>query len=161
MLKLFLKKKIFFFLFVLNTSLFFGQTFTIGSGTSNPCAGFTAYVTVTDATDLTTCDGTATVMGAGGTSPYAYQWSNGQTGGSIGNLCVGTYDCYVTDANGCTTTGSGYVADASANTLDSVLVFTNVSYPGTAVIDTLTTSWIEDCTIDYSAIASASITKYA
>ncbi len=34
MLKLFLKKKIFFFLFVLNTSFFFGQTFTIGSGTS-------------------------------------------------------------------------------------------------------------------------------
>jgi hypothetical protein len=144
---------------------FFGNnvttTFTIGSGTSNPCAGFTANVTVIDASDLITCDGTATVMAAGGASPYAYQWSNGQTGGTIGNLCVGTYDCYVTDANGCTTSGSGYVADASANTLDSILIFTNISYPGTAVIDTLTTSWVEDCTIDYNAIASASISNYS
>jgi hypothetical protein len=144
---------------------FFGNsvttTFTIGSGTSNPCAGLVAYVTTTDASDMATCDGTANVMGVGGTAPYAYQWSNGQTGGSIGNLCVGTYDCYVTDANGCTSNGSGYVADASVNTLDSVLVFTNVSYPGTSVIDTLSTSWVEDCTIDYGAIASASITNYA
>lgn len=144
---------------------FFGNnvttTFTIGSGTSNPCAGLVAYVTTTDASDMATCDGTATVMGVGGTAPYAYQWSNGQAGGSIGNLCVGTYDCYVTDANGCTSNGSGYVADASVNTLDSVLVFTNVSYPGTSVIDTLSTSWVEDCTIDYGAIASASITNYA
>lgn len=144
---------------------FFGNnvttTFIIGSGSSNPCAGFSASVAATDATDLVTCDGTATVMGTGGTSPYAYQWSNGQTGGNIGNLCVGTYDCYVTDANGCTTTASGYVADASLNTIDSILIFTNVSYPGTTVIDTLTTSWVEDCSIDYGAIASASITNYA
>jgi len=143
---------------------FFGNnvttTFTIGSGTSNPCAGFTAYVTVTDATDLITCDGTATVMGAGGTSPYAYQWSNGQTGGSIGNLCVGTYDCYVTDANGCTTTGSGYVADASANTLDSILVFMNTSYPGVSILDTLSLGMVEDCTIDYSSVDSAGIVGY-
>jgi hypothetical protein len=144
---------------------FFGNnstvTFIISSGTSNPCAGFYANVTVTDASSSGTCDGTAAVMGVGGTSPYAYQWSTGQTGGTIGNLCVGTYDCYVTDANGCTTSGSGYVADASANTLDSILIFTNVSYPGTATIDTLSTAWIEDCTIDYNAIASASITNYA
>lgn len=144
---------------------FFGNnvttTFTIGSGTSNPCAGLVAYVTTTDASDMATCDGTATVMAVGGTAPYAYQWSNGQAGGSIGNLCVGTYDCYVTDANGCTSNGSGNVADASANTLDSILIFTNVSYPGTTTIDTLSISWIEDCTIDYNAIASASITNYA
>jgi hypothetical protein len=144
---------------------FFGNnstvTFIISSGTSNPCAGFSANVSVTDASTLGTCDGTATAVGAGGTSPYAYQWSTGQTGGTIGNLCVGTYNCYVTDANGCTTSGSGYVADASAITLDSILIFTNVSYPGTATIDTLSTAWIEDCTIDYNAIASASITNYA
>jgi hypothetical protein len=144
---------------------FFGNnvttTFTIGSGTSNPCAGLIANVSVTDASSIGTCDGTATVMGVGGTAPYAYQWSNGQTGGSIGNLCVGTYDCYVTDANGCISSGSGYVADASANTIDSILIFTNVSYPGTTTIDTLSTTWIEDCTIDYNSIASASISNYA
>ncbi len=95
---------------------FFGNnltvTFIIGSGGVNPCAGLIASVTTTDATDLVTCDGTATAMGLGGSAPYVYQWSNGQMGGAIGNLCVGTYDCIVTDANGCTSNGSGYVADA-------------------------------------------------
>ncbi|MEN9997557.1 MAG: hypothetical protein RI922_547 [Bacteroidota bacterium] len=143
---------------------FFGNnittTFTIGSGSSNPCSGFTASVTVTDATDLATCDGTASVNASGGSAPYVYQWSNGQIGGSIGNLCVGTYDCYVTDANGCSTSGSGYVADASANMLDSVLIFINTSYPGVSILDTLSLAMVEDCTIDYSIVDSAGIVGY-
>ena len=142
---------------------FFGNnlttTFIIGSGGVNPCAGLIASVTTTDATDLVTCDGTATAMGLGGSAPYVYQWSNGQMGGAIGNLCVGTYDCIVTDANGCTSNGSGYVADASA-ALDSILIFVNNSYPGVGVIDTLSLSTIEDCTIDYGSVGSASITNY-
>lgn len=143
---------------------FFGNTltttFTIGSGGSNPCAGFFANVSTTDATDMATCDGTAAVLGIGGSAPYVYQWSNGQIGGSITNLCVGTYDCYVTDANGCTTTGSGYVADASMNTLDSILIFTNTSYPGVSILDTLSLAMVEDCTIDYSSVDSAGIVGY-
>ena len=143
---------------------FFGNnlttTFIIGSGGGNPCANLIASVTTADATDLVTCDGTATVMGAGGSAPYVYQWSTGQIGGAIGNLCVGTYDCIVTDANGCTSNGSGYVADASAGAMDSILIFVNNSYPGVGVIDTLTLTTIEDCTIDYGSVGSASITNY-
>ncbi|MEO8149104.1 MAG: T9SS type A sorting domain-containing protein [Bacteroidia bacterium] len=40
----------------------------------------------------------------GGTSPYAYLWSNGITNSCIINLSVGTYTVTVTDANGCTKT---------------------------------------------------------
>ena len=149
--------------YILTYTDFFGNnltvTFIIGSGGVNPCAGLIASVTTTDATDLVTCDGTATAMGLGGSAPYVYQWSNGQIGGAIGNLCVGTYDCIVTDANGCTSNGSGYVADASA-ALDSILIFVNNSYPGVGVIDTLSLSTIEDCTIDYGSVGSASITNY-
>ena len=150
--------------YILTYTDFFGNnltvTFIIGSGGVNPCAGLIASVTVTDATDLVTCDGTATAMGLGGSAPYVYQWSNGQVGGAIGNLCVGTYDCIVTDANGCTSNGSGYVADASAGAMDSILIFVNNSYPGVGVIDTLSLSTIEDCTIDYGSVGSASITNY-
>jgi hypothetical protein len=149
--------------YILTYTDFFGNnltvTFIIGSGGVNPCAGLIASVTTTDATDLVTCDGTATAMGLGGSAPYVYQWSNGQMGGAIGNLCVGTYDCIVTDANGCTSNGSGYVADASA-AMDSILIFVNNSYPGVGVIDTLTLTSIEDCTIDYGSVGSASITNY-
>jgi len=39
---------------------------------------------------------------AGGTPPYAYNWSNGDDEANITNLAPGTYTCTVTDALGCT-----------------------------------------------------------
>ena len=40
----------------------------------------------------------------GGTAPFTYQWSNGQTGTSLNDLGPGTYTVIVTDAAGCTRT---------------------------------------------------------
>lgn len=48
-------------------------------------------------------DGSATVSVTGGTAPYAYVWSNGQSGTTISNLSGGTYTVTVTDANSCMT----------------------------------------------------------
>ncbi len=42
----------------------------------------------------------------GGTSPYTYLWSNGETTEDIENLSVGVYDITVTDVLGCIATGS-------------------------------------------------------
>ncbi len=47
------------------------------------------------------CDGTAEVSATGGTAPYSYSWSNGETTSSVDSLCEGTYYVMVTDANGC------------------------------------------------------------
>ncbi|MAP01589.1 MAG: hypothetical protein CMD01_02070, partial [Flavobacteriales bacterium] len=50
------------------------------------------------------CDGAVEVIPIGGTSPYTYQWSvnaNSQNTPIAINLCAGTYDVTVTDANGC------------------------------------------------------------
>lgn len=56
-----------------------------------------------------TCEGTAngvtTATASGGTPPYTYQWSNGDSGETIVNLAAGTYTVTATDANGCTGTG--------------------------------------------------------
>tara|TARA_B100001250_G_scaffold213982_1_gene183535 strand:+ start:9337 stop:15732 length:6396 start_codon:yes stop_codon:yes gene_type:complete len=38
---------------------------------------------------------------SGGTTPYTFLWSNGQTIDSIFNLTVGIYQCTITDSNGC------------------------------------------------------------
>ena len=47
-------------------------------------------------------DGTAVALpSGGGTPPYAYFWSNGQTTQIATGLSVGTYTCTITDANGC------------------------------------------------------------
>jgi gliding motility-associated-like protein len=48
-----------------------------------------------------TCDGVIEVTMQGGTAPYAYAWSTGASGDSIGDLCSGTYGLTVTDSNGC------------------------------------------------------------
>jgi subtilisin-like proprotein convertase family protein len=47
------------------------------------------------------CNGSAVVDVTGGTAPYTYSWSNGGVTATIPNLCVGTYNVTVTDANGC------------------------------------------------------------
>ena len=59
---------------------------------------------VTNASDLSTSDGSASVVVTGGTAPYTYAWNNGETSSSINNLPKGSYQVVVTDVNGCTET---------------------------------------------------------
>jgi uncharacterized repeat protein (TIGR01451 family) len=48
------------------------------------------------------CNGTATLVATGGTSPYIYTIGGSQqTNGTFSNLCAGTYVGMVTDINGC------------------------------------------------------------
>lgn len=52
------------------------------------------------------CNGQISISESGGTAPFQYSIDNGTTNQSSGvfqNLCVGTYNILVTDANGCTT----------------------------------------------------------
>lgn len=46
-------------------------------------------------------NGTATTVVTGGSAPYFYLWSNGQTSANLNNLSAGVYIVTVTDANGC------------------------------------------------------------
>ena len=55
------------------------------------------------------CTGTASVSAVGGTPPYTYLWSTGQTTSGIAGLCEGTYTATVTDANGCSDIISEFV----------------------------------------------------
>ncbi len=94
---------------------------------SNLCAG-TFYVTITDGngctkTDSITitqpapivntltitqsiscfekCDGTVQIATVGGTPPYGYTWSNGNSGNTASNVCSGWLYVTTTDANSC------------------------------------------------------------
>lgn len=51
--------------------------------------------------------GSVDINVSGGTSPYTYLWSNGETTQDISSLATGTYDLTITDANGCVFENTG------------------------------------------------------
>jgi len=71
-------------------------TMTIGQNTI-----LTSTVTSTNDSCNALCDGTAAINIFGGTLPYTYAWSGGQTTAAATGLCAGTNTITVTDAIGC------------------------------------------------------------
>ncbi len=58
--------------------------------------------------------GSATASASGGTGPYLYAWSNGQSGPTASNLAAGVYVVTVSDKNGCTKTKSITITQPAA-----------------------------------------------
>ncbi len=77
----------------------------------------TPTIVVTDVLCAGDANGTASASVIGGNSPYSFLWSNGATTASISNLAPGNYGLTVTDATGCTGTGTSTIAEPSALTL--------------------------------------------
>lgn len=80
-----------------------GQTVTVTATITSP-PGLSLNYDSTPAVDGQS-NGTASVTPGGGTPPYTYLWSTGETFQTIENLDAGTYEVTVTDANGCTILG--------------------------------------------------------
>ena len=64
------------------------------------------------------CDASVEAIVTGGTPPYSYSWSNGATGPVNENLGPGDYSVTVTDANGCTISGTATVDNPFPITID-------------------------------------------
>jgi len=67
--------------------------------------------------------GHATANVSGGTQPYTYLWSNGQTTAMAGGLAAGTYFITVTDANGCSINGSVQITEPAPFTCNTSCTF--------------------------------------
>jgi hypothetical protein len=106
------------------------------------------YITVIDAPNVTTSstvdhigsptDGTATADVAGGTPPYTYVWSNGQSTANsnsstntITGLAAGNYNVQVTDGNGCVVSESILVSTNTGVEEQSIEALVSV-YPNPA-----------------------------
>ena len=59
-------------------------------------------ITSSTVVDDGSCKGAIMVNVTGGTPPYYFQWSNGDSLSTIANLCAGDYDLTVNDFNNCT-----------------------------------------------------------
>ncbi|MBN4066153.1 SprB repeat-containing protein, partial [Candidatus Amoebophilus asiaticus] len=82
------------------------------------------------------CDGIITITLTGGTTPYTYNWNNGQTTATATSLCAGTYTCTYKDANGCLSYPSYTIGDPPPLTVSttSTNVTCNGACDGTATI---------------------------
>lgn len=79
------------------------------------------------------CDDTptgkvASSIESGGTAPFSYEWSNGETTEELTAVAAGTYTLTVTDATGCTEETTVEVEDES---MQVAIEVTNLGCPGT------------------------------
>ena len=131
------------------------STFTIGSGSGNPCNSLTANLTIQAASTASSCDGTATCTVTGGSAPYTYLWSNAETPNVASNLCAGSYICcYVSDMNGCTTTACDSISfqGQTSGGGDTLIISGNggCNTPAGSVV-----MQIEDCNFNFNAVDTA------
>ena len=105
-------------------------TYTLTVTGSNGCSA-TATVIITQPTQLVSSittinvscfagtNGSATANPSGGVGPYTYSWNSApvQTTQTATNLPLGTYNCTVTDANGCQIVVSANITQPSQLTL--------------------------------------------
>lgn len=111
------------------------------------------YVVPTGVSADGLCNGIASAISYGGVPPYSFLFSDGTTMSNAYNLCAGLQSVTITDAGG-----------ASIN-LDFIIstpgsISTTSSYGDSVLVDSVYTSAITDCVIDYLIVDSAYIIDY-
>ena len=80
-------------------------------------------------------DGTVGVLAFGGTPPYDYNWSNGDTTSFITGLSQGSYVLTITDANGCTTVDLAQVLEPEDILITGTVINVGCNGDSTGSID--------------------------
>jgi len=101
--------------------------------------------------------GELTANAVGGTQPYSYTWSNGDTTANISNLSGGTYTVTITDDHGCSDTASVTLTNPSTIIANQTVINTitcnsvcdgSVTYAPTGGVSPYVISWPTGITVN-------------
>ncbi len=108
------------------------STITVGE----PASLIASIFSTQDVSCNGNCDGFATATQSGGTAPYTYSWSDGQITPTAINLCIGSYDITISDANGCSDVTTATIDQPNTITLsiNKTDVQCNGNCDGTATV---------------------------
>jgi gliding motility-associated-like protein len=104
---------------------------------SQPTLLTSSLGTQTDPVCFGAGNGTASVNATGGTLPYSFLWSDGQTGSTAVNISAGSYTVTITDASGCTSSNTTVIGQptqviTSAGPNDTICLGSSGSVSATA-----------------------------
>lgn len=91
----------------------------VQSTTVNSLSSILVSVNYTNPTCAEEQNGSITVNPVGGTAPYTYSWTNGNSTPTIMNIGAGTYSCYIVDVNGCSVLSQTSLTAGPAITLNA------------------------------------------
>ncbi len=105
-----------------------GCSFTDSVFVGQPAAPIAASTQAFDVLCYNGNSGKILLAVSGGTPPYLFAWSNGETSQNIDSLTTGSYSVTITDANGCLATSGAFVGQPNAPlsitySVDSVTCF--------------------------------------
>ena len=119
---------------------------------SVPTGTLSAYVVTSQESTGGACDGSGAVVVTGGVGPYSYLHSSGGNSYSDSLLCSGIYNVLVTDSQ-LDSLNITYIISSPITT------FNTYSYVDSTIIDTILSTPIENCIVDYSTIDTAFISN--
>ncbi|MFN5237794.1 MAG: OmpA family protein, partial [Bacteroidota bacterium] len=106
-----------------------GTTASAAIQVSQP-AQLAVVATATSPAGVGASDGKATVTATGGTAPYTFSWSSGETGASAARLSDGKHGVTATDANGCAAAASLEITENILPLATSVSETVNIKCAG-------------------------------
>lgn len=129
----------------------FAKPYVLRLNLNHDCSSFSTVATATTAATCGTClDGSASSSLTGGTAPFTYAWSNGNTTANLTAAAPGTYTLTVTDAAGCAKTDTVLIGNTCTGFLanaDSTDASCGTCADGSATVivtggTTMTYSWV-------------------